>query len=250
MHAATGLHPKSPIVLSGRDYYCLQYNQFGTIEVRIDDGPSQQVIGPSLLITTPGRRFAFGNYDGWHHNFIAFKGSRVAQYIRSGLLPVDKTLIRIRQGGEFLEQFERCVSAIRIGDFVHASHQFEGLLIKLHAPFETLTPLPHHEKIRQLAVKMQNVPEKDYPLSREAKEIHMSEAHLRRLFRKLTGSAPGRFLLQCRLTAAADRLATTRDPIKEIAARYQFESVHHFTRVFRKHSGVPPGRFRQEILGD
>lgn len=251
LHAATGLRPTAPIVLGVRNYYCLQYNQAGTITVQVDDEPTQQIRGPSLLITSPGHRYSFGNYEGWHHNFIAFRGKRVEQYIKTGLLPIERPLMRIRAGGEFMEQFERCVNALRVGgDRLNASHQLEGLLIKLHVPAEPLTELPHHEEIRQLATAMRDAPERDYSLGRRAADMYISEAHLRRLFRRLVGSAPARFLLKCRLSAASDRLASTREPIKQIAAEYQFESVHHFTKAFRKHYGVPPGQFRREMLGD
>jgi AraC-like DNA-binding protein len=250
LHGGTGGHPSEPVVLRGRDYYCLQYNHAGTIEVRIDNALPRSVHGPSVLVTSPGHDFIFGNHEGWHHSHIAFSGPRVARYIESGLLPTEQPIVQIHDSGEFLKMFEHCVRALRSGDEPTSCHLLEGLLLRLHAPSDELAPMPHHEEVRQLAEAMREAPTEEYDLEREAAWIHISEAHLRRLFRKLVGSSPSRFLLQCRLTASADRLATTRDPIKQIAADYQFQSIHHFTRVFSKQYGLPPGRFRRELLGD
>ncbi len=250
MHGSTDEQPDSPVVLSNRDYYCLQYNHAGTIDVKIDDKIPQTVTGPSLLITSPGHNFVFGNNEGWHHNYIAFSGHRVEHYISSGLLPVKHPLRQIHDSKGFFKQFEVCVQSIRNGILLEAAHQLEGLLIRLHTtPVDPESP-PHHDGIHQLAAIMRESPMATYHLNQEAARLNISEAHLRRLFRKLIGHSPGRFLLQCRLTASADRLATTRAPIKQIASDYHFKSIHHFTRVFQKQYALPPGRFRREILGD
>lgn len=249
MHAATGLYPDRPIRLDDRDYYCLQYNRNGTIQVQIDAGVSEEVVGPSLLITHPRRRYVFGNHEGWNHNFIAFRGDRVAHYIRKGLLPIDPPLRRPPDAEEFSGLFEKCVQALRAGDHLQASYLFEGLLVGLHKPVEESKPLAHYKGVQELAARMRDLPEAHYTLERCASDLHISEAHLRRLFRSLIGVAPKKFLLQCRLNAASGLLATTHVPIKQIASHYQFESVHHFSRVFKNHCGVPPGRFRRETLG-
>jgi AraC-like DNA-binding protein len=249
MHAAIGLHPDRPIILDSRDYYCLQYNRNGTIKVQIDAGVAKEVIGPSLLVTSPNRRYVFGSNEGWDHNFIAFRGARVERYIRSGLLPLEPPLRRLPSHGKFPEKFERCVQSLRAGDLLQASHLFEGLLIGLHQRLKPLGPLPHHERIHQLSEAMRREPEADYNQGQCSAIMHVSEAHFRRLFRSLIGLAPQRFLLQCRLNASSELLATTRMPIKQIASHYKFESVHHFSRVFKNHCGVPPGRFRREALG-
>ncbi|HKK17541.1 MAG TPA: helix-turn-helix transcriptional regulator [Opitutales bacterium] len=249
MHGATGLHPDRPIILDDRDYYCLQYNRNGTIIVQMDTEAPQEVVGPSLLITSPGHRFLFGNDEGWNHNFIAFRGERVKDYIRSGLLPVVPALRRLTSANDFSDLFECCVRALRDGDHLQASHLFEGLLVRLHKPSEESKPLAHYEAVRELAATMRDAPDEHYDLEQCASGMHISEAHLRRLFRSLIGSPPKKFLLQCRLNAASEWLAASRMPIKQIASHYQFESVHHFSRVFKNHCGVPPGRFRREALG-
>lgn len=249
MHGNTGTRPAEPIRLVKRDYYCIQYNHAGAITVQIDDRPPQSVIGPSVLITSPGHRFAFGCPGGWHHNYIAFGGPRVDRYIESGLLPLSRPVQQVHDSIGFLALFETCVQALRKRALPEASHALEGLLLRLQMPPSAIEETPHYEDVRQLAVAMREAPTEEYNLTQEAAWIHISEAHLRRLFRRLVGCGPMQYLLQCRLAAAADRLAATCDPIKQVAADCGFESIHHFTRAFRKQYSLPPGRFRREILG-
>lgn len=250
LHGRIRLRDKHPIEFSNCDYYCLQYNHAGTIDIKIDDAMPQSVVGPSVLITSPGHTFVFGNHEGWHHNYIAFKGKRVERYIATGLLPIQQPLRHVSDSKGFFTTFENCVHTLRAGQYIEAAHHLEGLLIRLQSTSDDPERPPHYDGILDLAASMREEPAEDYDLMRKAARLNISEAHLRRLFRKITSMSPGRFLLQCRLTASADRLATTRAPIKLIAADYHFASVHHFTRVFRKQYGLPPGRFRCDFRGD
>ena len=47
-----------------------------------------------------------------------------------------------------------------------------------------------------------------------------------------------------RLRDAARRVATTRDPVTEIALDVGFEDLSNFIRSFRAEFGVPPSRYR------
>jgi AraC family transcriptional regulator len=69
-------------------------------------------------------------------------------------------------------------------------------------------------------------------------------AHLARTFRRHHGMSMPAYLRRLRLDWAASRLATTDQPISEIALAAGFADQSHFTRAFRRHTGAPPGRFR------
>jgi len=250
MHGSTGNRTSRPIRLFDRNYYCLQYNHAGTIQVKIDDQPEQTVQGPSLLITGPGHRFIFGSEDGWHHNYIAFSGPRVDRYIETGLLPIRSPLQTIEDSQRFFAEFEFCVNSFKENALPQACHALEGLLVQLQRqPAPKEEPHPNRQ-VRELADAMRDQPTEAYELAQEAAKIHISLAHLRRVFRQQTGLPPGRYLQQCRLSAAADLLASTRNPVKQIAAECRLGGVHYFTRIFRNQYGQPPARFRSEMLGE
>ncbi len=249
-HGGLDIQASRLIRLWDRDYYCLQYNHAGTISVQIDEQPARMIQGPSLLITSPGHQFEFGSPSGWHHNFIAFSGPRVERYVATGLLPVDQPLRHIEESQSFYALFGSCVKAIKRNAQDEAAHALEGLFLQLHQEPRRKEEPFHHQQVRALADAMREDPLAEYDLEQEARLIHISLAHLRRLFRQLVGHSAGKYLQQCRLSAAADRLASTRDPIKCIAEECHLGGVHYFTRIFRNAYGHPPARFRSELMGE
>ena len=78
-----------------------------------------------------------------------------------------------------------------------------------------------------------------------AQQVHLSPAHLQRLFKQETGIRIRDLLSERRLTAAANLLATTDMEIKEIA--YFVGYVHHssFVRAFHRRFGQPPKHYRR-----
>ena len=55
---------------------------------------------------------------------------------------------------------------------------------------------------------------------------------------------PLHYLLNRKMEAARELLASTRTPIKELAAMLGFSDQYHFAALFRRKSGLPPGRYR------
>jgi AraC family L-rhamnose operon transcriptional activator RhaR len=76
-----------------------------------------------------------------------------------------------------------------------------------------------------------------------AAQVGLSERHLTRLFRRVTGRSPMGYLAQRRVEAAS-QLLVQGVPIKEVAARLGFSGVRYFTTVFRRAIGAPPAKFR------
>lgn len=81
-----------------------------------------------------------------------------------------------------------------------------------------------------------------------ARAAGISPSHLRALFRKETGTTPKAFHLAQKLEAAKDMLLSTDLPLKVIAERLGFPSVHPFTTFFHARAGLPPGQWRKKNL--
>lgn len=79
-----------------------------------------------------------------------------------------------------------------------------------------------------------------------AAQVHMSERHASRLFRRATGTPIRGYLQKLRLEAAAARLAERGPSVKEIAHSCGYPDVRHFTTAFRRQFGVTPAAFRQQ----
>jgi AraC-like DNA-binding protein len=81
-----------------------------------------------------------------------------------------------------------------------------------------------------------------HSLTALARSAGMSPFHFARVFRDLVGVPPHRYLLSCRLRAAADRLRGG-DSVTGACFETGFNSLGHFIEMFRRAYGVSPSRF-------
>lgn len=77
--------------------------------------------------------------------------------------------------------------------------------------------------------------------------LHISGRHLSRLFSCEPAQTFTGFVRQERIRQASIMMKTTGLPIKTIAEKTGFGSVHYFTRVFTAQVGVPPGQYRKNV---
>lgn len=86
----------------------------------------------------------------------------------------------------------------------------------------------------------------DAPLSLAELAAHagFSPFHFLRLFRRVTGTTPHRYLIGARLRLAARLLVDTRRPVTDIAYAVGFADLSNFVRTFHRVIGAPPRTFR------
>ena len=73
----------------------------------------------------------------------------------------------------------------------------------------------------------------------------MAPSTLLPAFRRATGVSPIRYLLDVRLTKAAERLLKSDDPVSEVAAACGFPDSNYFSRCFRRRYNCSPREFRR-----
>ena len=73
-----------------------------------------------------------------------------------------------------------------------------------------------------------------------ARTCNTSTTNFRRLFRRLTGVTPMRYLAQLRVEAAINQLLTTEMSMIAIAADTGFTSLASFNRQFKAITGFSP----------
>jgi AraC-like DNA-binding protein len=81
-----------------------------------------------------------------------------------------------------------------------------------------------------------------------AAQVHLTPSYLIRLFKEHTGYTPGQYLLRIRLKAAARYLQESDLPIKAIAEKIGFNSIHYFTRRFKHQYGDSPASWRKKLV--
>lgn len=82
----------------------------------------------------------------------------------------------------------------------------------------------------------------DYELV--AKESFSSSYHFQRVFSILSGYTLGEYIRNRRLSLAGTELATGKEKVIDIAAKYGYESPDSFAKAFQKFHGVTPSQAR------
>ena len=72
-----------------------------------------------------------------------------------------------------------------------------------------------------------------------------SRWHFSRLFRRVSGRSPSRFVTELRMEYALRLLQTSGDPLKVVGERCGYADTGHFCRVFRSVCGITPDSFRR-----
>lgn len=75
-----------------------------------------------------------------------------------------------------------------------------------------------------------------------------SESVLLRSFQQVIGSSPMQYVLNYRISKAAELLLTTSDKSCEIANACGFRDVSYFTKTFKKKKGVSPIEYRKRLF--
>ena len=81
-------------------------------------------------------------------------------------------------------------------------------------------------------------------LEQIAKECHVNNAYLCRLFRRYDSQSPYQYLLRLKMNFAAERLQESGALVKRVAEEAGFADPFHFSRVFTSVLGLSPAAFR------
>ena len=114
-----------------------------------------------------------------------------------------------------------------------------------HAEQDSRSSGSYAGQISSVLATLDRHPEKRWTLAEMAKTAGMSTPNFRLHFRRLTGHAPGSYLLELRLKKAADILQSGDSPVSEIAFRTGFHDANYFSRQFHRFYGKSPRDFRR-----
>lgn len=103
----------------------------------------------------------------------------------------------------------------------------------------------HHEAVAQVIPAMQRRYGDSLSLVEMADMAALSPCHFNRVFRKITGITPARFLCALRLQAATQLLLTTQLSVTDVCFEVGYNSLGTFTSRFTELIGLPPSRLRE-----
>ena len=237
-------------------YYGIQYHHAGTLRL-IKNDKEYLVSGPHVFITHPFADFEYGVGGGEvrHISFICAAGKRVERYIQSGLLELDHSppLIPVANPEKFLQTM-LTIQQLAGQSVVlppRAVWLYEDLLLQIHENCEMRKKLPvnHKKHLTTLVSRINQAPQQEWDFAAEARKNAVTLTHFRRLFKELTRLSPTQYVIQCRLSRAANLLITTDFLLAEIAESCGFENQFYFSKLFKRHYLVSPREYRRQYSG-
>jgi AraC-like DNA-binding protein len=84
----------------------------------------------------------------------------------------------------------------------------------------------------------------EFVLNQLASEMHLSKAHVSRVFRNETGSSITEYLNARRIKKACYLLETSGLPVEQIGTKVGLNNTSHFIHMFKKVVGVTPLKYR------
>lgn len=113
----------------------------------------------------------------------------------------------------------------------------------------------HRRRADDLPVPLRRVLERmerdyfvDCTIEDLAREAQWSPAHLHEVFRERIGTTPHQWLIRRRLRAAQEKLKSSLQPVKQIAAECGFADTAAFAHAFKAGVGLTPTQYRQRYL--
>jgi transcriptional regulator GlxA family with amidase domain len=92
-------------------------------------------------------------------------------------------------------------------------------------------------------------PQRDWSVARLARELHVGERHLARLFRAHAGTSPGTYIRSLRVAASRQMVRHTRLSMEQIATACGFQSSEQMRRAWKRLGQPVPSSLRRTGVG-
>lgn len=104
----------------------------------------------------------------------------------------------------------------------------------------------YEDRLLRVLAYIHDNPAGDLCLDTLADVAAMSRFHWHRVFRAMTGETCADAVRRIRMNRAACWLVQTDWPVRDVARKCGYPSIHSFSRTFRDTYGLPPGLFREQ----
>ncbi|MEW6357328.1 MAG: AraC family transcriptional regulator [Planctomycetota bacterium] len=252
-----GVVPACRVVIDRRfaETYHLQFILSGRMYFGIDGGPRSVLDRPTAFWHHPRHTYQYGpmDGDGWYHHWVVFRGPRGQRIMEKGFMSIsDAGCAPVYRPTEFADIFQALAVDVNEGDRRrHAAcvlrlETFLGMLVEGRR--DDAASGPHHEGLEDLARRIRTAPLDPYDFCSEARRMHLSYSHFRRLFREQHQRAPYDFLLHHRMQWAARQLEDPMRQVKTVARDIGHEDPAQFSKLFKKRFGLSPHAFRTALF--
>jgi AraC family transcriptional regulator len=244
--------PQDPIFQERHDWTCIAAVLDGTFQYLSEHG--QALMTPSsLLLGNAGTCFECGHAHGRGDRCVTFQFAPDVIEDTVGALhgatQADFRIVRIPPLDRLLPLMARIRGLVRAPDVLRAEDLALGLAATVLGLDQDATEVPpdaRYERRITDAVRLIEARFADtLTIADLAKAVGMRRRQFASVFRQVTGVTPYRYILHCRLVAAAGRLRDGQSPVLEAALETGFGDLSEFTRRFHATFGRPPAQYRR-----
>lgn len=141
---------------------------------------------------------------------------------------------------------QRVVEANILGRTDEAAMYLSALLAEFSrgAQHKHTTQQQWPQRIRRLCRRIQNDPGQPWSVVAMAEAHQCDPDHFARVFRRIIGEAPGRYVIRCRIERASVLLRHSNETVAAIADALGYCDPYAFSKQFKKFSGHSPSTFR------
>lgn len=234
--------------------YQILYLTSGEGEFESEAVTLQRITAGTVLLLFPGVWHSYRPIPeiGWEEFWVSFSGPRADQLQSAGFFTPERPILKTGPDDALLRPYLQMLDYVRAEPSgyqqVIAAGTVEILAGAIGAARRANDGGRGEDIVRLAKLSMERGVEDVPDMGDLAASLGISYAHFRRLFKQQTGFSPYQYHLQLRVHRARELLQCTNLPVKDIAARLNFESPYHFSRTFkRKTSGMSPTQWRSGV---
>lgn len=191
--------------------------------------------------------------DSWEFKYLHINGSGCKSYFEL-INEEDLSIIKVREGGDFLEKFTAACSLTTLNDLfsdIKKSNALSDLLTTI-CSYKYSNIEKNKSNYREEIKKVERYMEVNFSNKISIEElsslIHISKFYFLRLFKSYVGVTPYQYLTKIRINKSKDYLKGTSLTIEEIAYRVGYINVNNYIRDFKRYSNLTPNKFRKYYI--
>lgn len=230
----------------GRVDYHLLYVESGELTAELD-GKKQVILPGGFLLYPPHVKQDYIQKTGVCY-WIHFTGTKIEELLEdAGLLGV-----HVYQGSRHELTVTRIFERLIFHYALRTSFRELILCADLISFLTEIGKLAQidrvaniDERLRPVVLKMNKQYAEEIDLDAYADMVGLSRGRFLHLFKEIMGVSPYAYVLDLRLSCAAELLLSSDDPVSEIAFSVGFSDPLYFSRLFKKKHHQSPEHFRR-----
>ena len=228
-------------------YFSFQLITSGVLILEYDD---RKILleAPAVFTCFPGSKIKFqissDSRSNWDHHYLAFRGSRVREWISSGLFFYGEQ--KLDSAELFLPIMQEAID-IFLEDGPWARERVSSRLEALLADLANLRGAKRRELWLNTYLSLIK-PNQQPNYTELAKACHLSLPHLRRKFKDHIGLSLHEHWLDLRSREAGRLMTEGRHSLAHIAEQLGYHDASFFSRQFKQRMGISPKDYRKSLF--